>query len=269
MTEISLNAMSISTLLVDNGPIPQKRKADSLLEESSQRNAPSTFSSFTNIRATQTTDSQHMNPSPGAPCNKTLKKVKFTLDRRVSFSARRSFEVNVSPTDQPSAITSTVKDYFGLHNCGVSFTDCDGAILIVSPDNLVDGMEVIVSQTDVPFDEESNLKKKRKSTLSSRKKTRRVTTEEEVVDEEEEVEETIEETKVSPWLPAADASEKKSFSADVSIDNILDSSRRRPSKFSSDVSLFCRASANSRFFRFLSPRQLNPSIPSSHQNHLL
>jgi Tfp pilus assembly protein PilZ len=138
--------------------------------------------------------------------------------------------LTVSPTDPPNAITSTVKDFFALHNCGVSFTDAEGSILIVTPNNLANGMEVFVNQTLLD-DGENKQRKRRKSGLSSRKRARKLNVESEIL--EVEVEEDV--------IDKVDHSEKRDkieriLSSEVSVENIIfDSSRRRLSKFSSEV----------------------------------
>ena len=85
-------------------------------------------------------------------------------------------------------------------------------------------MEVMVNQTSGVIEDTNHLKKKRKSMLSSRKKTvKKTIVEKEIVEEQDDSTEVQKEKR------------ERIFSSDVSIDNILDSSRRRLSKFSSQV----------------------------------
>ena len=163
--------MDIRTLLTETKSFAPKRKADSFPQDFLSRGAR-TFSHLAE------------DEPPSSPMNR-LKTVKFTLDQ-----SSRSLSLTISPHDPPSAITSTVKDFFALHNCGVSFTDAKGSILIVTPDNLTDEMEVIVNQTGLvglKDDNKNNVnKKRRKSTLSSRKRSKKVLAEKQIVEEERE-----------------------------------------------------------------------------------
>lgn len=203
------SAMDIRTLLTETKPFPPKRKADSFAQESSSVSSSTAFSS----------SMDNSSNAAVAPAENQSKNVKFTLDK-----SSRSLSLTISPTDPPSAITSTVKDFFALHNCGVSFTDTSGNILIITPNNLTDDMEVMVNQTSGVTEDTNQLKKKRKSMLSSRKKTMKKTiVEKEIVEEQDDSTETQTETR------------ERIFSSDVSIDNILYSSRRRLSKFSSQA----------------------------------
>lgn len=154
-----------------------------------------------------------------------VKRVKFTLNCSASPDPQ-SFVLTIHPTDPPNAITSTVKDFFALHGCGVSFTDTNGCILVITSDNLTDDMEVIVNQTSLG-DGDNKHKKRRKTSLSSRKKARKLSVEQEILEVE------IEEDGSQDM----DFHEKKEkiLSSDVSVENILDSSRRKLSKFSSEV----------------------------------
>jgi hypothetical protein len=87
-------------------------------------------------------------------------------------------------------------------------------------------MEVIVNQTSLG-DGEGKHKKRRKTSLSSRKKGRKLSVEQEILEVE------IEEDG-SQDMDCHDKKEKI-LSSDVSVENILDSSRRKLSKFSSEV----------------------------------
>jgi hypothetical protein len=200
--------MDIRTLLTETKPFPPKRKADSPRQELTPSSSLPVFSS----------SMDNSSKTSVAPAANHSKNVKFTLS-----NSSRSLNLTVSPTDPPSAITSTVKDFFALHNCGVSFTDTNGNILIITPNNLTDNMEVIVNQTSGVTEDANQVKKKRKSMLSSRKKTtKKIIVEKEIMEEQDD--ETQKEKR------------ERIFSSDVSIDNILNSSRRRLSKFSSQVS---------------------------------
>lgn len=207
--------MDIRTLLTETKPFLPKRKADSFEQDS----APSEMSTPEPLPSTISSSSGYT-----APAATTSKTVKFTLNY-----TSRSLNLTISPTDPPSAITSTVKDFFALHNCGVSFTDLKGCILIITPDNLLDDMEVLVNQIG-PLEEgnTNHMKKRRKSILSARKKTtKKFIVEKEIVEEEEEEDDS--------GIKEHREKKERTFSSDVSIDNILDSSRRRLTKFSSQV----------------------------------
>jgi hypothetical protein len=213
--------MDIRTLLTETKPFLPKRKADSFDQDS----VPSETSTIELSPSTISSSSRYT-----APPTTMSKNVKFTLN-----DTSRSLNLTISPTDPPSAITSTVKDFFALHNCGVSFTDLKGCILIITPDNLLNGMEVIVNQIGlVEGDNTHRIKKRRKSMLSSRKKSvKKVIVENEIVEEEEEEEE--EEGENDSGVEEHREKKERIFSSDVSIDNILNSSRRRLTKFSSQV----------------------------------
>lgn len=215
--------MDIRTLLTESKPFLPKRKVESI-SHGGQVESPVSHhvAQMSEFIETETGMSVAQSSSASVP-----KRVKFTLNESATAPGPRSFTLTISPTDPPNAITSTVKDFFALHNCGVSFTDAQGCILIVTPDNLTDDMDVIVNQTSIADNGENKSKKRRKTSLSSRKRTtKRVSVVNEIVEMEEEDEE-IEEY----------SSERRErvFSSDVSIDNILDSSRRRLAKFSSEV----------------------------------
>src|SRR5271170_440649 len=218
--------MDIRTLLTESKTFLPKRKVDSILQDSS-----STSPHVAQMSESMKSD---VNTSVAQSSSASMpKKVKFTLNETVLAPGPRSFTLTVSPTDPPSAITATVKYFFALHNCGVSFTDQGGCILIITPDNLTDDMDVVVNQTSIADNGEKGNKKRRKTSLSSRKKTtkREVTVDREIVEEEEDDED--------EGIGEQSSSERRErvFSSDVSIDNILDSSRRRLSKFSSEVTL--------------------------------
>jgi hypothetical protein len=218
--------MDIRTLLTETKPFPQKRKADALSPVRLPDSAPSTSMEAPSLKRSVTIPSYSYIPPPSSSTNEA-KKVTFTLGDSISSPGPRSFNLTISPTDPPNAITSTVKDFFALHNCGVSFTDEHGCILIITPNNLTDDMEVIVNQTSLA-DGENKHKKRRKPTLSSRKKSRKVNMEKDIPETDVEISDSHE----------LHERKEKSFSSDVSIENILDSSRRRLSKFSSEVSSF-------------------------------
>ena len=151
--------MDIRTLLTETKPFPPKRKAESIGDSSL---STTDFSSPTKTEPNSSKENvmRQVNMS---------KNVKFTLN-----NSSQSLNLNISPTDPPSAITSTVKDFFALHNRGISFTNSEGCILIITPDNLTDNMEIIVNQTGGHVDADTNndpIKKKRKSSLSLRKKS--------------------------------------------------------------------------------------------------
>lgn len=216
--------MDIRTLLTETKPFPLKRKSTSLSPSPSfnekQESPGATYISPVSVL------NAALKQSPITP---TMKKVKFTFVDADSESPA-SLELNVSPTDPPSAITGTVKDFFALHEGGVSFTDAEGSILIVTPDNLFHGMEVYVNRVHGGIESTHRNKKKRKLVLSSRKKTRRISIEKDI----EEVE--VEEDEVEIEKEEPQERKEKILSSDVSIENIiLDSSRRRLSKFSSEV----------------------------------
>ena len=218
--------MDIRTLLTESKPFLPKRKVDSILQDS-----PSTSSHGAQMSESIKSD---VNTSVAQSLSASMpKKVKFTLNEATSAPGPRSFTLTISPTDPPSAITATVKDFFALHNCGVSFTDQGGCILIITPDNLTDDMDVIVNQTSIADNGEKGNKKRRKTSLSSRKKTTKMeaTLGREIMEEEEE------EDDDDAGVGEESSSERRErvFSSDVSIDNILESSRRRLSKFSSEV----------------------------------
>ena len=221
--------MDIRTLLTESKPFLPKRKVDSILQDSS-----STSPHVAQMSESMKSD---VNTSVAQSSSASMpKKVKFTLNEATSAPGPRSFTLTISPTDPPSAITATVKDFFALHNCGVSFTDRGGCILIITPDNLTDDMDVIVNQTSIADNGEKGNKKRRKTSLSSRKKTtkREVGVERETVEEEEEEYEDDDDEGIGE--ESSSERRERVFSSDVSIDNILDSSRRRLSKFSSEVS---------------------------------
>lgn len=180
-----------------------------------------------------------------APATKTIK---FTLDG----APGTSMTLSISPNDAPSAITSTVKDFFALNERGVSFVDSTGAILIITPANVTDGMEIVVRQTGfvVPLEPSKSGvegdavggtgvgRKRRKGTLSLRKKSRRM---DERGDFEAGMEVSVEEEEGGYQVDNdgflfPGEKRERNFSSDVSIDNILDSTRRRLTKFSSQVS---------------------------------
>lgn len=205
--------MDIRTLLTETKSFPSKRKADSLWW--SIRSESSIAEPFSPTSIGTNSLNEYVAPTTNMPKN-----VKFTLN-----DSTRSLNLTVSPNDPPSAITATVKDFFALHNSGVSFTDSKGCILIITPDNLTDNMEVIVNQTGLIVGENSTIKKRRKSTLSSRKKSKKLVVEKKIVEEEED----------DIGIKEHHEKSERIFSSDVSIDNILYSSRRRPTKFSSQV----------------------------------
>jgi len=218
--------MDIRTLLTETKPVQLKRKVSSL-SPAPIRSSPSSaqvgkVSSTTAMDITFDGPASLLTTQP----NKGVKKVKFTLNGLES----RSLNLNISPNDPPSAITSTVKDFFALHTCGVSFTDGTGCILIITPDNLTDNMEVFVNQTGLGEGEKN--KKRKKSSLSSRKRTSKFSVESE--DLEVEVEEDSGEKESSEQVEHNEKREKI-LSSDVSVENILDSTRRRLPKFSSEV----------------------------------
>jgi hypothetical protein len=223
--------MDIRTLLTETKSSLPKRKTESFVSSptpAEQSTSNTVAKPLAPIMSIDTRSHEHRPPVAslmGAP-----KKVKFTLGETTFSPGPRSFVLTISPSDPPSAITATVKDFFALHNCGVSFTDENGSILIITSDNLSNQMDVIVNQIGANG-LESQTRKRRKTALSSRKMARKLSVEESIVEvefEEEEPEEEHEKT---------DCREKKErvFSSEVSIDNILYSSRRRLAKFSSEV----------------------------------
>lgn len=218
--------MDIRTLLTETKPITLKRKVASVSP------APSSYMSVplsdgkTPAAASPRGNYAIKNPYDEISSSNEVKKVRFTLK---DFDSP-SLDLTVSPTDPPNAITSTVKDFFALHNSGVSFTDAHGRILIITPGNLSNGMEVFVNQTLID-EGESKHRKRRKSGLSSRKRARKVSIESEIL--EVEVEEDAIET-VEPSEKREKA--ERIRSSDVSVENIIfDTSRRRLNKFSSEV----------------------------------
>jgi hypothetical protein len=218
--------MDIRTLLTETKPISLKRKV-APLSPAPTLHLPIPSNHTKSPAATPTVDNTAMkSPFGTVVSSNEVKKVRFTLSGMNS----PSLDLTVSPSDPPNAITSTVKDFFALHNCGVSFTDAEGRILIVTPNNLANGMEVFVNQTLLD-DGENKHRKRRKSGLSSRKRARKLNVESEIL--EVEVEEDV--------IDKADHSEKRDkieriLSSEVSVENIIfDSSRRRLSKFSSEV----------------------------------
>lgn len=213
--------MDIRTLLTETKSFPAKRKSASLSPSPSfQTKSQSRSASISSpVSAISPSSNQSISPYP------TMKRVKFTLTD-VDFESPSSLELNISPFDPPIAITSTVKDFFALYDTGVSFTDSDGSILIITPDNLLHNMEVYVNRVPSAESAQRN-KKKRKSVLSSRKRSRRLSLEKDIQEvdiEEDDVQKSEESER-----------KEKTLSAEVSIDNILDSSRRRLAKFSSEV----------------------------------
>ena len=218
--------MDIRTLLSETKSFPhQKRKVSSLSPVSVPSTPPQ--SGIANLPLS-TSPKDSVTDSTMALAQMQLaavKRVKFTLNWSASPDPQ-SFVLTISPSDPPNAITSTVKDFFALHSCGVSFTDTNGCILIITPENLTDDMEVIVNQTSLG-DGENTHKKRRKSALSSRKKARKISIEKEI--QEVEIEE--DGTEKMELLEKRE----KILSSDVSIENILDSSRRKLPKFSSEV----------------------------------
>lgn len=228
--------MDIRTLLTETKSFPhQKRKLASLSPNPVPFMPPQP--SLANIQSPTSATDHIPNKEMALTQMKStaVKRVKFTLNCS-TLPDPQSFVLTIHPTDPPNAITSTVKDFFALHSCGVSFTDTNGCILIITPDNLTDDMEVIVNQTSLG-DGESKHKKRRKTSLSSRKKGRKLSVEEEILEVE------IEEDGSQDM----DFHEKKEkiLSSDVSVENILDSSRRKLSKFSSEV-YSSKISTNSR-----------------------
>lgn len=219
--------MDIRTLLTETKPISLKRKV-APLSPAPSLHLPIPSNNTKSPAATSKTDNSLMGNTLNTNVpSSDLKKVRFTLN---AMNLSSSLDLTVSPTDPPNAITSTVKDFFALHNSGVSFTDAEGRILIITPDNLANGMEVFVNQI-ILDDGENKHRKRRKSGLSSRKRTRKINVESEIL--ELEVEEDA--------IDTVDHSEKREkteriLSSDVSVENIIfDSSRRRLSKFSSEV----------------------------------
>jgi hypothetical protein len=198
--------MDIRAMLTENKAVSMKRKAE---EEFSSGCATTTNGDSGVIGHGQTEGEASARPG---------KRVKFVLRERPS----APLDLAVSARDPSAAITSTVKDFFDLHDCGVSFTDVSGTVLIVTPENLRDGMVVLVNR--LPSAE--GKKRRRKTMLSVRKRTRKMSGEKESDDEDEDEE-----------LNGLDLHERRerNLSSDVSIDNILDSSRRRLLKFSSQV----------------------------------
>ena len=91
-------------------------------------------------------------------------------------------------------------------------------------------MDVIVNQMGLG-EKEKNVKKRRKSRLSVRKKTKEVSEGDEIA--EIEVDEF--ETEKGEETEKPENAEKRIFSSDVCVENILDSTRRKLSKFSSEV----------------------------------
>jgi hypothetical protein len=240
--------MDIRTLLTETKAFPPRRKTSI---------SPILVPHDLNSKSSSTTDSSSPQLGPQqSPTTPVVapKKVKFTLNSD-DVGGVLSFVLSISPSDPPNAITSTVKDFFALHNCGISFTDKSGCILIVTPDNLTDDMEVIVNQTNIVTQTgivnqadigegiaEAKRKKRRKSVLSSRKKTRRMSIDSdlhEVENEEDEEDgERMETDHHETEYHETEYQEKRErvLSSDVSIDNILEySSRRRLTKFSSEV----------------------------------
>lgn len=219
--------MDIRTLLTETKSSLPKRKAESFVssptpsEQSTSNPVAKTLAPVMSIDIRS-----HEHRTLVAPSMGISKRVKFTLGDTASSSGLESFVLTISPSDPPSAITATVKDYFALHDCGVSFTDESGSILIITPDNLSNDMEVIVNQIGVSEPEEK-FRKRRKTALSSRKKTRKLSVEELSVEMEFEEEE--------PEKTECHEKKERIFSSEVSIDNILFSSRRRLTKFSSEV----------------------------------
>ena len=218
--------MDIRTLLTETKPITLKRKVPSASPAPSSHVSLSSSVGKSPAAASPMGSHSIKNPFNANSSSSEVKKVRFTLK---AFDSQ-SLDLTVSPTDPPNAITSTVKDFFALHNCGVSFTDAHGRILIITPANLSNGMEVIVNQTQID-DGESKHRKRKKSGLSSRKRTRKVHVESEIL--EVEVEEDVVET-VEPSERKEKA--ERIRSSDVSVENIIfDTSRRRLNKFSSEA----------------------------------
>jgi hypothetical protein len=214
--------MDIRTLLTETKHFPTAKRKSASLSPSAvlieKPGSPSdTYSSPVSMTSTT---------SKETPIMPATKKVKFTLiDEDVD--SQISLVLNVSPTDPSAAITGTVKDFFALHESGVSFTDKDGSVLIITPENLSNGMEVYVNRVQRAETAHPN-KKKKKSILNSRKKALKLHLEKDT----EEVENEDDETSNSP---ETDERKEKILSSEVSIANILVSSRRKLSKFSSEV----------------------------------
>jgi len=222
--------MDIRTLLTESKPFLPKRKVESISQNVSLDSPVSAHRAQMSGSVETETDMS----TTRIASTSVAKRVKFTLNESAPAPGPRSFTLTISPTDPPSAITATVKDFFALHSCGVSFTDSQGCILIVTPENLTDDMDVIVNQTSIIDNGENKNKRRKKTSLSSRKKTtRKVTVDKQIIEVEEDEEEEEEEDEGIE----EHSSERKErvFSSDVSIDNILESSRRRLSKFSSEV----------------------------------
>ena len=229
--------MDIRTLLTETKAFPQRKKSASVSPISSPTDTTSTKSASTPSSATDMS-APCMSLMP--PMTTASKKVKFTLNSEEAIGTP-SFELTISPTDPPNAITATVKDFFALHNCGISFTDVNGSILIITPANLTDDMEVLVNQTNVTEGRAEKRKKNRKSTLSSRKKTRKMGVDSDGDGEENDLMEVDEQDMDQQDQDQQDMDHQdkreRILSSDVSIDNILEyTSRRRLTKFSSEVS---------------------------------
>jgi hypothetical protein len=222
--------MDIRTLLTESKPVPTRRKS-TLLSPTSNSTDP--FNSPDSLTNSTKSPMEETFPEDIPPINSStathVKKVTFTLNSDEWHPP--SYDISISPNDTLQAIVATVRELFALHNCGIAFTDVNGTILIITPANLKDGMQIMVNQTIKKDDDEDahKNKKRKKSVLSaSRKKVNKVNMEKEDELEAAEQEEKDEEER-----------RERILSSEVSIDNIImDSSRRRTAKFSSAVLTF-------------------------------
>ena len=132
----------------------------------------------------------------------------------------------ISNSDPASAITTTVREFFGLHRCGISFQDTQGRMLIITPMNLVDEMEVNVCK--ISSSHES-------STAHSRRSSATSSAYDMASDDL-----TVRSTDIKHLdIPSVSYLNKfpdtpAYLSADVSLDNVVEGSRRKRARMYSD-----------------------------------
>ncbi|KAI5368005.1 Putative zn(2)-C6 fungal-type DNA-binding domain-containing protein [Septoria linicola] len=91
-------------------------------------------------------------PARGSPAKRDQKHVVFRLidqkDPRIQ--ARLPMRVMISPRDTTESIITTVKNFYGLYDYGVSFENEEGISIIAAPDNFDNDMNVYVRTVAPP-----------------------------------------------------------------------------------------------------------------------
>ena len=134
----------------------------------------------------------------------------------------------ISNSDPASAITTMVREFFGLHRCGISFQDTQGRMLIITPMNLVDQMEVNVCKISSSY-ESSEAHSRRSSATSS---TYDMPSDDLTVRSSDIKHLDIPSVSNLNKFPDTPAY----LSADVSLDNVVEGSRRKRFRMYSDSS---------------------------------